>query len=180
MSYSELLSALFANPFRAVSIILLVTGVISTCLCFRKRHEPPRHIREDLLIKSAERTIETMSGEPANPTRMISFGVRGKGRVVGTVESLDGTSVKLSVRRQYLRAQDLVVPESSANLIKGPFDFSSLRAGDYQITVEGSDRNIHKARIDFTITDETTPYEKYLPLAVAILTSGVVVLIRSL
>jgi hypothetical protein len=170
---------LFDNPLRAIGVLIIAFGLVLTWFCLKKKHEKTKAINLEFVVRSIIHHPMTVNGEPANPTRSISFPIDGRGRVSGTIESLDGTQVRLDVRRQTVSAKDMVVLEHSANIVKGPFDFSRLQAGDYELTIE-SDKGQHKVKIDCIISDETKPYEKYLTLAVAIVTSGVVILMKGL
>jgi hypothetical protein len=168
------------SPLRLIGVFVISFGVVLTSFCLAKGHEKTKRFTETLLIRSLIRSPTTQTGEPANPSRTASFAISGEGHVFGNVESSDGTILRLDVRRQTPSAKDVVVLEHSVDTAKGPFDFVGLRQGDYQITIEGIDQIPRKAKIECTIVDKTKPYEKYLALSVAIITSGVVVLMKGL
>ena len=139
MSYTDLESMLLSNPLRIVSIVLLIAGVISTVLCLRKKRTVSKPIKEEITVSSNQMTIETISGERTTPKRTYAFQIRGVGRVVGTIESVDGTTVRVGVYRQFPLSQDRVITEYSTDLVKGAIDFSPIQVGDYFLFVRGAD-----------------------------------------
>ena len=169
---------LLDNPLRLAGIFLIAFGVAFTSFCLTKTRERTQPISDKFLVRSLIRHPMSRSGEPVNPSRTISFSIGGEGRVFGTIESSDETPLKLGVTRQTISSSDVTVFDHFIYTAKGSFDFRGLRQGDYEMTIQSTDQKPRQAQIDCTVSDKTKPYEKYLALSVAIITSGVVVLMK--
>lgn len=165
---------------RVIGSMLIGLGIALTILFLFYRKSNMKEISYGRLpVKSAERTIETVTGEPGFPSRALSFELIGGGDISGTIESLSSDEIKVGIRPRAFRGGDLSVLLYGKTCLKNSFRVP-LSKGQYEITISSTDTRAREANLQCKIRDMNKPLEKYIPISIPIVTIGVVVLMRGL
>jgi hypothetical protein len=101
---------LLQDLLRVAGLTLVGLGTTLTILFLYYRRSTMKEISfERLPVKSAQRTIVTVTGEPGFPSRSISFELFGNGDISGTVESMSSDEIKVGIRPRAFPGGDLLV-----------------------------------------------------------------------
>lgn len=161
-------------------LTLVGLGATLTILFLYYRRSIMKEISfERLPVKSAQRTIVTVTGEPGFPSRSISFELFGSGDISGTVESMSSDEIKVGIRPSVFPGGDLLVLIYGKTCLKDSFRIP-LSKGQYEITVSSTDTKAREVNLQCKIRDMHKPLEKYISISIPMVTIGVVVLMRGL